>query len=117
MTMRSMLLFGLIVCGCVTPFALGADQGLVPFEALYPLEGRSISYRVPTPFQKAVRNSEEWKALWREIQMHSTLEDTERAEPHEPPRINFARYTLLVVAAGSRSSGGYSVGFHSVREY
>ncbi len=116
--MPSNYLFGLIVfVGCGTPSALRADQELLAFEAFYPLQGRSISYQVPTPFEKAVTNLQEWKALWREIEMHSTLEDKESANTREPPRINFGRHTLLVVAAGSRSSGGYLVGFHSVREY
>jgi PrcB C-terminal len=117
MTMRHSLFFGLIMyIGCA-PFPLRADQTLVPFEAFYPLEGTNISYRVPAPLAKAVTNLQEWKELWREIEMHSSAEDEENDGLREPPRINVRDYTVLVIAAGSRPSGGYSVGFHSVREY
>lgn len=115
--MRNTFFVGWIACAsCSVPFVIKANE-LVPFEAFYPLAGKGISYQVPAPVAKAVTTLHEWEALWREIEMRSTVRDEENAKSREPPRINFAQYTLLLVATGSRPSGGYSVGFQSVREY
>lgn len=113
MTTRHTLFFGLIMCIGCAPFSLGAEQTLVPFE-VYPLEG--ISYRLPAPLAKAVTNLREWNALWREIEAHSTDEDEENDGPRDAPKVDFKHDTLLVVAAGGRPSGGYFIGFDSVRE-
>ena len=116
--MRTLTTFGLMVAciGCSTP-SDRSDQALVPFQTFYPLEHATLSYQVPTRFEKAITDTQEWEALWREIQTHSTLQDEENTKAKGPPRVDFRRQTLLVVATGNRPSGGFSVGFRSVREY
>jgi hypothetical protein len=112
--MRSTLLLVLITCIGGVPFSLSAEQTLVAFE-VDPLA--EISYQLPTPLQKAVKSSQEWNALWREMQAHRTDEKEENDGPRDAPKVDFKRHTLLIVAAGARPSGGYLIAFHSVREY
>ena len=95
---------------------LKADDGFIAFQAYYPLQRSMLVYAVPEAFSKAVTNSREWKALWREIASHGTLEGEVNGRSGEAPEIDFERHTLLAVASGARPSGGYSVAVQSVWE-
>jgi hypothetical protein len=98
---------------CVSfPLLAEAGHGLVSFEAYYPVRAAVVR----RPVAKAIGTSEEWKRFWAEIESHSSAGDDNTSAISDAPGPDFSRYTVLVVALGTRPSGGYSVAFHSVRE-
>src|SRR3954462_10792959 len=116
MTMQRIVAAGLFLWFAGSSATLGAGDGFIAFQAYNPLQQSMLSYRVPEAFSEAVTSSREWKALWREIASHDTVEGEESGRSREPPEIDFEKYTLLVVAGGARPSGGYSVAVQSVWE-
>jgi hypothetical protein len=94
-----------------------ANPGPVTFQAYYPLESAALSYELPGRIARAISTVAEWKTLWADIESHSSAEDPASSSGvNALPKIDFNRYTLIVVALGQRPTGGYSVAFHSVRE-
>lgn len=89
-----------------------AGHGLVSFQAYYPLRAAVVR----RPVAKSIGTSEEWKRFWAEIKSDSSAEDENNSAVGDAPGPDFSRYTVLVVALGTRPSGGYSVAFHSVHE-
>lgn len=98
---------------CVSfPLLAQAGNSLVSFEAYYPLRTAVVR----SPVAKAIGTSEEWKKFWAEIKSHSSADHENTSAVSDAPGPDFSRYTVLVVALGTRPSGGYSVAFHSVHE-
>jgi hypothetical protein len=116
MTMQRLVAIGLVLSIAGSFGMLKADDGFITFQVYYPLQRSMLGYGVPEAFSKAVTNSREWTALWREIGSRNTVEGEENGRTREAPEIDFANYTLLVVASGARPSGGYSVALQSVWE-
>lgn len=114
--MQRIVAIGLVLWIASSPAMLKADDGFIAFQAYYPLQRSMLDYHVPEAFSKAIINSREWIALWREIASHSGVEGEESGRTREAPEIDFEKYTLLVVATGGRPSGGYSVAVQSVWE-
>jgi PrcB C-terminal len=114
--MQRVVAIGLVLCIAGSSAMLKAEDGFIGFQAYYPLQRSMLSYRAPEAFSKAVANSREWTALWREIGSSSAVEGEESGQTREAPEIDFENYTLLVVASGARPSGGYSVAVQSVWE-
>lgn len=113
--MRSIsLLLTLMIC--VAPSAW-ADGDLVPFRTYYPRAHFSPhNSGTDGPLSVALSSEKEWQNLWDRIEPRLSRDELQR-KPHPAPKIDFDRFTLLVVALGSRPTGGFSVVFHAVREY
>ena len=117
MTMRYLQITTILMSLGIAALA-EASHGLVAFQAYYPLESTSLSYELPERVARAISTVQEWKRLWADIESHSSAEDAASSSAASAvPNIDFNRYTVLVVALGTRPTGGYSVAFHSAREY
>lgn len=82
-------------CAGALPASQRAD---LPFEVLLD-ESQSGFER---PVQQKVADPETWAKVWRQVQA--------RVSPAPPlPEVDFARETLLVVAAGEKRSGGIGI--------
>jgi hypothetical protein len=68
------------------------------------------------PMFSVIRTEPEWKQLWSEIEPHMG-QDGDKRGPYPAPFIDFRRDTLIVAAAGMKTSGGWSVAIHSMREF
>jgi hypothetical protein len=60
---------------------------------------------------RAVRSQKEWSALWQPFDANSSSKP--RTVPFE---VNFAKYTVLLAALGTRPSGGYTVIIRNARD-
>src|SRR5688572_12705524 len=116
MTMQRRVATGLVLWIAGAFAMLKANDGIIAFQAYYPLQRSTPGYKVSKAFSKAVTNSREWTALWHEIGSHSAVEGEGSGQTRGAPEIDFENYTLLVVATGARPSGGYSVALQSVWE-
>jgi hypothetical protein len=110
MTMRRVMALILI-----SAFPLvSAAEGLIPFEMYFPDKLPSCQFR--TSAARAITTPREWDAFWREARSHQSEDLSESCENPPPPRVDFSKYTLLVLALGQRPSGGYSALFQYVYE-
>ena len=53
----------------------------------------------------AIRTTRRWKQAWRQLHRGSTK---------KAPKVNFARYTLLLATQGQRPNGGYGIAIERV---
>ena len=94
-----------------------ADIQLLPYQVYVPQENFSPYDDGPDrPVSLALKSAEEWRKLWIEIEPRLSRDAAQRGS-YSLPNLDFSSYTLLVVASGSRPSGGFTVGFETVREY
>jgi len=100
-----------IVSACVLGLSAacgGADLTLPPGPGLPMVRLRSEPYSftfysgMDAPARMVVRDAVTWQAVWNQIHL--------RQSPVPPlPPIDFARDMIVVVALGSRSTGGYGI--------
>lgn len=64
------------------------------------------------PLLTVINTESEWKSLWTSIEPRMSR-DMGQSQPHPVPRIDFARYSLVVVALGR--NGGQSVAIEAIR--
>lgn len=102
---------------------------LLPHISAAQVEVRPIGFQIYVPHErfssamdgldqeifKAINSKSDWKQLWREIEPRLSRDESMR-QPFPLPRIDFSRYTLIVVALGDRPSSGYGVSIYSVSE-
>jgi hypothetical protein len=55
---------------------------------------------------RAVRSEKEWSALW---QLLAQSPRSDAGHDTGPPQVDFTKFTVLVAALGTRSTGGYAV--------
>jgi hypothetical protein len=102
---------------CAVGESVAADIQLLPYQVYIPQETFSpYDDGTKRSISLALTSSEEWRKLWVEIEPRLSR-DAAQTAPFPLPNLDFSRYTLLVVASGSRPSGGFRVGFETVREY
>jgi hypothetical protein len=63
---------------------------------------------IETPRRKVIRDEAAWAELWSEI--HRTVEPVP-----ERPEVDFSRQMLIVVAMGTRRSGGFDISVRDIR--
>lgn len=63
----------------------------------------------------AINSEAEWKEFWAQAERGDTNDESAQ-ETHPLPKVNFKRHTLLVIALGSRSYGGFGVAFGPIRQ-
>ena len=93
---------------------VSAAEGMIPFEIYFPDTLPSCQFR--TSAAKAITTLREWDEFWREAGSPQSEDLSESCENPAPPRVDFSKYTLLVLALGQRPSGGYSALFQYVYE-
>lgn len=64
------------------------------------------------PTQEVIRDAEEFKRIWGRLYPVRSYEDYLRAP--KLPNIDFAKEAVILVALGSKSSGGYGIRIDSV---
>jgi PrcB C-terminal len=65
-----------------------------------------------------VRSQSEWSTYWEPFfKSRSEVAATTPYPPIPEPPIDFDKHTLLVVRAGMKPTGGYTIEFSSVRDY
>ena len=104
------LLFTVAAFGCASgeqePSAPGDDESLaVTYDIV--LSGQQAS--IQTQSAVVVSDQETWNAVFRSTQGAVLSDET-------PPIVNFDEHRLLVLFAGSRSTGGYSIEVESIEE-
>jgi len=75
------------------------DSGSVPFQTLI----QSQSSGIASPSEEVIRSNGEWTAIWNQIG---------RGGP--PPQVDFGRDMVLLVAAGSKPNGCYTIEIRDV---
>jgi hypothetical protein len=93
---------------CLWSSAGAGAQGLNSFEVFAP-HSSSLEMGMERPLQRVLTSEAEWRAVWSEIQSR-TRDETAL------PEIDWQRNMMLVIALGSRRSGGYAVVFGSIYE-
>jgi hypothetical protein len=104
--MRQLAIFVVL---CVCSSASAEAQGLSSFEVFVPYS-YSSHMGLERPLQRVLTSEVEWREVWSEIQRRT---DDELALPE----VDWERNGMLVIALGSRPSGGYAVVVGSVREF
>jgi hypothetical protein len=92
-----------------------ADLKTVPFELYIPHPYFSIYAGPEHPTFTALGSEREWQRVWSVIEPRMGRTES-RTRPYELPKIDFSRNTLIVVAIGSRPSGGFRVQVDSISE-
>jgi hypothetical protein len=87
----------------------------LPFDVYVPHAHFSIYDGPEIPTFTVLNSEREWRRLWSLIEPKMGR-DGSRSAPYELPAIDFYRSTLIVVAIGSRPSGGFRVELESVSE-
>jgi hypothetical protein len=104
--MRPFAIFAVL---CVWSSAGAEAQGLSSFEVFVP-HLSSPQMGIERPLQRVLSSEVEWQTVWSEIQRRTD-------EAIALPEVDWQRSRMLVIALGSRPSGGYAVAFGSVREF
>ena len=97
------LLFTVAAFGC----ASGEQEPSAPGDYDIVLSGQQAS--IQTQSAVVVSDQETWSAVFRSTQGAVLSDET-------PPIVNFDEHRLLVLFAGSRSTGGYSIEVESIEE-
>lgn len=108
------ILLGLLLAGCAGDGATAVDHGLGQRLAVVtPGTGGTVlatSFASIPAQDRVIRDSNAWQSLW-----------TEAFRQQQPvpqtPAVDFSRDMVLLVAIGSRPSGGYAVSIDSVVQY
>lgn len=93
---------------------VNAAEGWIPFEIYFPDPSPPCQLR--TSAAKAITTLREWQAFWREAQSYQSEDLVESCKVRALPRVDFGKYTLLVLALGQRPTGGYSAVFQYASE-
>jgi hypothetical protein len=93
---------------------VSAAEGWMPFEIYFPDPSPPCQLR--TSAAKAITTAQQWHAFWREARSHQAEDLDESCKVRALPRVDFDKYTLLVLALGQRPTGGYSAVFQYAYE-
>jgi len=92
------------------------DTWLIEYQAFSPDRFFSVDDGPDQAMFTAVQSEKAWRALWSEIEPKLSR-NMEQVAPHPFPPIDFARYTLLVAALGTKPSSGFRVAIESVQNF
>jgi hypothetical protein len=62
--------------------------------------------------QQVIQTNEQWGKWW--SKHTNSLNKHENAEAQKPPKVDFAKETVLVVTLGMRSTGGHAIRFSQI---
>ena len=114
MTMRSVCVRVIALILLSAPPLVNAAEGWIPFEIYFPDPSPPCQLR--TSAAQAIATLREWQAFWREAQSYQSEDLVESCKVRALPRVDFSKYTLLVLALGQRPTGGYSAVFQYAYE-
>jgi hypothetical protein len=97
------LVVGLVACAAGVQSRSPGGSEPARFETVYGSATSGLHERR----REVVRDEAAWEKLWTEIHEHAS------PAPERPP-VDFARRMLIVLATGSRPSGGYAIAARSV---
>ncbi len=107
-----------LVLICILPAAAAEekpDTFLIEYQAFRPNPYFGLDAGPDTSTFTAIRSERAWRELWSQLEPRMPR-DMDQRSPHPFPPIDFIRQMLLVVALGTKPTGGYSVSIHSVVE-
>ncbi len=113
MTMRSACVSVIALTLMSASSPVSAAEGWIPFKIYFPDPPQC---QLRTSAAKAITTLREWHAFWQDAQSYQSEDLSENCEIHALPRVDFGKYTLLVLALGQRPSGGYSAVFQYAYE-
>ncbi|HEU4753910.1 MAG TPA: protease complex subunit PrcB family protein [Armatimonadota bacterium] len=93
------LFFAITAALAPVPLARAAAPAVLPLRTL--AAGPDCSFTKPE--RKVVRSAAEWKALW--LRLPAVLD----GRPAPPPKVDFAKETVLAVFMGRKPTAGYAV--------